>query len=170
MKAKINNIEFEGTPEEFAEFLRLQQTKIDCSEKEEDDIVFLRRMAKSRSDKRRESAAVVNVLHHGNPVGTMILSELALLLGCDANTLRNRFARTDKIEWDGYTATMIKRGRPKNAFKLKVTDSKGDNRIFLSITDFCVKTGTKIEAFKWLRKKQPNGPWKINGYTVEKIN
>ena len=57
MKAKIDNIEFEGTPEEFAEFLRLQQTKIDCSEKEEDDIDILRLMAKSRSDKKIKKGA-----------------------------------------------------------------------------------------------------------------
>ena len=171
MKAKINNIEFEGTPEEFAEFLRLQTEKVECSEKEEDIINVPRQAAKSCfGRKKHKGAAVISVLHFGEPVGTMNLSELASLLGCNRHQLKYQFERSNKIEVNGYTATMIERGKPRAAVRLKATDTKGDNRIYNSIVEFCAKTNISISSFRWLRLNQPKGPWQINGYTVEKIN
>lgn len=171
MKAKINNIEFEGTPEEFAEFLRLQTEKVECSEKAEDIINVPRREAKSCSGRKKyKGASVISVLHNGEPVGTMDLSELALLLGYSREHLKYLFRQSSKIERNGYTATMIERGKPRVAVRLKATDTKGNNRMYNSITDFCIKTNTSVDAFRWCRLKQPKGPWQINGYTVEQIN
>lgn len=171
MKAKINNIEFEGTPEEFAEFLRLQTEKVECSEKVEVNTDALRQAAESCSKKgRHKGVSLFSVLHNGEPVGTMNLTEFASLLGMNRDTVRKRFIQKDRIEYKGYTATMITRGKPRNAIRLKATDTKGNNRIYNSIMDFCAKTNISIDAFKWCRVKQPKGPWQINGYTVEKIN
>ena len=171
MKAKINNIEFEGTPEEFAEFLRLQAEKVECSEKTEDIINVPRQAAKSCSGRKKyKGASVISVLHNGEPVGTMNLADLASLLGCSRGHLKNLFARKNKIEVNGYTATMIERGKSRRAIRVKATDTKGDNRIYNSMTDFCTKTNISIDVFARLRLKQPKGPWQINGYTVEKIN
>ena len=171
MKAKINNIELEGTPEELAEFLRLQQTEVECSEKAEDYIDVLFRADKSCSGKRRrKNAALISVLHNGEPVGTMGVTEFASLIGRERETVRKWFFKEDKIKYEGYTATMIYRGEPRNRIKVKATDTKGNNRIHLSYSDFCYKTKTSPDVFTWLRRKQPKGPWKINGYTVEKIN
>ena len=171
MKAKINNIEFEGTPEEFAEFLRLQTEKVECSEKAEDNTDALRQADKICSDKKKyKGAAVISVLHNGEPVGTMSITEFASLLGKNRDTVRNRFIGKDRIEYKGYTATMITRGKPRNATRLKATDTKGNNRIYNSIIDFCTKTNISVDAFRWCRTKQPKGPWQINGYTVERIN
>ena len=171
MKAKINNIEFEGTPEEFAEFLRLQTEKVECSEKAEDNIDALRQVTKSCPDKKKyQGATVISVLHCGEPVGTMSMSELASLLGSNRHHLRYLFERSNKIEMNGFTATMIDRGKTRVAVRLKATDTKGDNRIYNSIIEFCAKTNISIDAFRWLRMKQPKGPWQINGCTVEKIN
>ena len=171
MKAKINNIEFEGTPEEFAEFLRLQTEKVECSEKTEDNTDVLRRAAKGGPGRgRHQDAALISVLYKGQPVGTMNLTDFASLLGRRRETVRNWFVQKDRIEYEGYTATMIKRGKPRMAIRVKATDTKGNNRIYPSCSDFCAKTNTAHTSFAWLRLKQPKGPWKINGYTVEQIN
>ena len=171
MKAKINNIEFEGTPEEFAEFLRLQTEKVECSEKAEDNSDVPRRATKTCFGKKKyKGSAVISVLHYGEPVGTMSLTELASLLGCSRHQLKYQFERSNKIEVNGYTATMIERGKSRRAIRVKATDTKGDNRIYNSIVEFCAKTNISIDAFRWLRIKQPNGPWQINGYIVERIN
>lgn len=171
MKAKINNIEFEGTPEEFAEFLRLQAAKVECSEKVEDNIDVPRQEDKGYSTRvRYKGASLISVIHNGEPVGTMSLKEFASLLGKSKDTVRKWFVQEDRIEYKGYTATMIKRGKPRNATRLKATDTKGNNRIYNSMIDFCVKTNISVDAFRWCRVKQPKGPWQINGYTVEQIN
>lgn len=171
MKAKIKNIEFEGTPKEFAELLRLQTAKVECSEKTEDNTEVLRQTVASCSDKgHRKNAALISVLHNDEPVGTMGLKEFASLIGREREIVRKWFYQEDKIEYKGYTATMIYRGEPRRGIKVKATDSKGNNRIYLSNLDFCYKTKTSPDALAWLRRKQPKGPWQINGFTVEKIS
>lgn len=170
MKAKINNIEFEGTPEEFAELLRLQTEKVECSEKAEDNIDVLRQESESCSVEERQNASLISVLRNGESIGTMNLTKFASLIGRERETVRRWFFIKDKIEYKEYTATMIRRGKSRIRNKIKVTDTKGNNRIFLSYADFCYKTKTSPDSFIWLRTKQPKGPWQINGYTVEKIN
>ena len=170
MKAKINNIEFEGTPEEFAEFLRLQAAKVERPEKAEYNTDVPRQTEKSCSDNKiNRRIALVSVLHNGEPVGTMGMTELASLLGHKRETVRKWLYKKGRIEYKGYTATMISRGRSRRSVRLKATDTKGDNRIYNSIIDFCSKTNISVDRFGRLRLKQPKGPWQINGYTVEQI-
>lgn len=162
MKAKINGIEFEGTPEEFAKFIGLQVPKAEHQPKHDESRPHVR--------KKYAGCTEVNVTYQGKPVGTMNFSELSTLLGVNKKTVINWFRDKSSYNYGEYSATIIKRGVIKNGIRVKATDTNGNNRIFPSTSLFCTKTNTSYEAFRWLRYRQPEGPWKINGYIVERIN
>ena len=169
MKATINNITFEGTPAEFAEFIQLQTPNVECAAEPKIDKSIIKKIRHETSS-FLDNECKINVSYQGVYVGIMNLKELSVLLDVSTSTLKNNFKKGETYEHNGYTATLIAKSSPRRSIRLKATDTKGNNRIYSSIRDFMAKTKTPDFSFKNLRKKNPKGPWKINGYIVEKIN
>ena len=175
MKATINNIQIEGTPAEFAEFVRLQTPIVECTEEPKIEIPnIVKPTHKKRKDIGKYSSDTGNkysVLYQETPIGTMTSGELCALFDKSREAIRRWFISNNTIEYNGYKVTIISRGKPRGSFKkLKITDTKGNNRIFQSISAFCQFSHISRERYRYWRKKQPQGPLKIDGYIVEEID
>ena len=168
MKAIINNIEFEGTPAEFAELIMLLTPTIECSENLQ-EIESVVNNTRKEPNQFIDNEYKINVSYQGTYIGIMNQTEFAALMNTRPVTIYDWFKKTSTVEKNGYTATIISKGYHRKNITLKVTDSKGDNRIYRSILDFCKKTKTSRGSFKRLRNKNPSGPWKLNNYIIEKI-
>lgn len=169
MKATINNITFEGTPAEFAEFIQLQTPRVECTEETNIDKSIIKKIRHETSS-FHDNECKINVSYQGVYVGIMNLKELSVLLDISQKALRENFKKKETLEHNGYTATLIVKSNPRRSIRLKATDTKGNNRIYPSMLDFIEKTNTSRSSLRNMQKKNPKGPWKINGYIVEKIN